>query len=145
MYHELGHVFAAAYGIGRPNLWFGEFMAGYFAEAYRADAPDESRLQVFSDLLSEWLARGSKPVYTSLDDLERLYASMPASNYGWYQAQFEKRGKDVYREQGFSFIQRVRAALPASEGRALTVTEVLARLEKISPGFEAWARSLGHR
>jgi hypothetical protein len=141
MYHELGHNYTAAYGVGTPNNWLGEFLASYLSEAYRTDAPQSPRSRVFADALREWLD-GPRPKYTTLEDLERLYMSVGIDNYGWYQAQFEKRVMEVYRTEGLSFVQRVKDAFPATPSERLPVAEVLARLDKISPGWVDWAASL---
>jgi hypothetical protein len=37
MYHELGHIYAAAYGITIPNRWVNELLANYLAIAYTAE------------------------------------------------------------------------------------------------------------
>ena len=41
MYHELGHIYAAAYGIAIPNRWMDEFLANYLATAYIKKGPDQ--------------------------------------------------------------------------------------------------------
>jgi hypothetical protein len=145
MYHELGHILVPAYGIGQPNLWFGEFVATYMSHAYQADAAPDPRVPVFADLLRDWLASASQPTYTSLDDLERHYLSMDLVNYAWYQAQFETRAIEIYKTEGLAFLSRLKAALPLPEERALSASDLLARLERIGPGFVAWGESLAGR
>ena len=70
LYHELGHIYTVAYGIGPPNMWFNEFLANYLMEAYLAE--DSPRSRVFGVARRDWFIT-LKPRYTSLDDLERLY------------------------------------------------------------------------
>ena len=145
MYHELGHIFSGAYGTGQPNLWLGEFLAGYFLEVYQAEVTPDARVAPFARLFRNWLDRSSKPTFTALEDLESRYVDMAPANYGWYQAQFEDRAQAVFRKEGLTFIRRLKTALPASEKGTLPVAEVLARLERISPGFVAWGASLASR
>jgi hypothetical protein len=68
-------------------------------------------------------------------------------NYGWYQGQFLEQVKRVYADKGLKFLEEVRRAFPASGGAKgrLGNTETLRRLEKIAPGFTAWAASLQTR
>jgi hypothetical protein len=141
MYHELGHIFASAYGIGTPNLWFDEFVAHYFSEAYNADAAPDPRVPPFDKLINEPDGSGP-PKHTALEDLERLYSDVGPANYGWYQQHFARRAKAVYKTEGFAFLTRLKTALPSSESDRLPVSEVLSRLERLSPGFVAWAESL---
>ena len=70
LYHELGHIYTVAYGIGPPNMWFNEFLANYLMEAYLAEAAPRSR--AFGVARRDWFIT-LEPRYTSLDDLERLY------------------------------------------------------------------------
>jgi hypothetical protein len=145
MYHELGHIFASAYGIGDQNLWFGEFVAAYFAEAYKADVKPDPREPVFERLLGYGSDDSSPPTYTALEDMERVYGNMEPANYGWYQGQFTSRARAVYNAKGFAFLHDLKTVLPKSAGERLPVAEVLSRLEQISPGFVAWANSLAEQ
>jgi hypothetical protein len=53
----------------------------------------------------------------------------------------------VYPQQGLKFLEQVHAAFPAgsSPNHQLGNAETLRRLEKLSPGFTAWAASLETR
>ena len=66
------------------------------------------------------------------------------SDYGWYQAQFEKRAADVYKAQGLAFLKRAKDVLPPTN-QPIAVDEALKRLEQVSPGFVEWAASLSAR
>ena len=144
MYHELGHILAQRYGIVQPNRWFGELMANYFGQAYLTEVHPDPRSLVFGGVFRGWFGR-QVPTYTSLEDLERVYAGMEPANYGWYQAHIEERALDVFKTHGLGFLPRVKAAFPEGTPPSLPVSEVLARLERAAPGFEAWARGLKER
>jgi len=141
LYHELSHIYADAYGITSWNNVVREFMAAFLEVAYHAQVSFDTRDRLFYET---WLtpgnwASGQQPKNTSLDDFERLLVGV--DNYGWYQAQFEKRAEILYKAQGLAFLEGVKAAFPHGTPR-LTVPETLARLEKISPGFIEWAERL---
>jgi hypothetical protein len=140
LYHELGHLFTRAYGIDPQHLWFNEFLANYLMEAYLAEAEPTPRGRIFGIARRNWFL-GLSPRYRSLDDLERLYASMGIENYGWYQSQFEQQVVSVYKAQGVDFLRRVKSAFPVGAPRA-SVSEVLGRLEAITPGFAQWSQNL---
>jgi hypothetical protein len=144
LFHELGHVLAGRYGLAQPNRWYGEFLAGYFAQAFLAEASRDPRVPAFSDALREWSAV-QKPTYTTLEDFERLYSGVGNENYGWYQGQFEIRAAEVLKAHGLGFLARVKTAFPEGTPQTLPVSEVLARLETVAPGFQAWARALAER
>jgi hypothetical protein len=48
----------------------------------------------------------------------------------------------VFRTEGIDFLRKVKDAFPSLANETLTSDEVLVRLEKIRPGFQAWATSL---
>ena len=141
--HELGHTYAVNLGLvpPRPNKWFGEFLASYFAYAYlREKRPKMATL--FYVMAADLALEGPRPKHTSLVDFERLYSGVGPKNYGWYQGKFFQRVAQVYDAKGLSFIASVLKAFPASEGESLPVEVVLERLEKISPGFIEWSQDL---
>jgi hypothetical protein len=144
--HELGHAFERAYGIVPGTHWLNEFLANYVLYAYL-----ESQRRDLLWLLPVMRAgtHWSRPLeHVSLDDFESLYMQIltdtsPSDNYGWYQGQFFDQVEKVYAQKGIGFLKEVRAAFPAgSERFALGNAETLRRLDKISPGFTAWAHSL---
>lgn len=142
MYHELGHIYAEAYGIAIPNRWVNEFLANYMSIAYTAEQPANPQLEKFRDIVSAGFLDGPRPKHTTLDDFERLYASVGFQNYGWYQTQFTRRAKEVYKTKKLDFLKEVKVAFPPDERRPIPVDVTLERLEKISPGFLDWARQL---
>jgi hypothetical protein len=141
--HELGHTYAVSLGLvpPRPNQWFSEFLASYFAYAYlREKRPKLATL--FHIMAADLALQGPRPKHTSLADFERLYSGIGPKNYGWYQGKFFQRVAQVYDAKGLSFIAEVLEAFPAAEGESLPVDIVLQRLEKISPGFIEWSKDL---
>jgi hypothetical protein len=88
--------------------------------------------------------------HVSLDDFESQHMeilSKDGDNYGWYQGQFLEYVIRVYPQQGLKFLEQVHAAFPAgsSPNHQLGNAETLRRIEKLSPGFTAWAASLETR
>jgi hypothetical protein len=142
MYHELGHVYAAAYGISPPNRWVDELLANYLATAYTSEQPAAPQFENFLGMLSAGSIKGPRPKHTTLDDFERLYSGVGFDNYGWYQWQIIRRGEEVYKTKKLDFLKEVKAAFPPSEKRPIAVDVSLERLEKIAPGFVDWAREL---
>jgi hypothetical protein len=141
--HELGHTYAVSLGLvpPRPNKWFSEFLASYFAYAFLREK-HAKLATLFYVMAADLALEGPRPKYTSLADFERLYSGVGPKNYGWYQGKFFQRVAQVYDAKGLSFIAEVLKAFPASEGDSLPVEVVLQRLEKISPGFIEWAKDL---
>lgn len=142
--HELGHAIEHAYGIVPGTLWLNEFLANYVLYTYL-----ESRRRDLLWLLAVTRAetRPDHPQpHVSLDDFDSLYMQILAKtpdNYGWYQGQFIDRVEKVYAQKGIGFLKEVREAFPPGPERfALGNAETLRRLEKISPGFIAWARAM---
>jgi hypothetical protein len=138
MYRELGHIYADAVGLPLRANWLSEFFADFLWMAYFTDGSVDPRAVAYTDTWRAWRL-SLNPTNTSLEDFDRLYFSV--SNYGWYQAQFEKRAEDVYKAQGLAFLQRARDVLPPTN-QPIAVDEALKRLEQVSPGFVEWAASL---
>jgi prolyl oligopeptidase len=141
VYHELAHIYADAYGITSWNTVVREFMATFLEVAYHGQLSFDERDRLFYETWmtpATW-AGGQPPKNTSLDDFERLLIGV--DNLGWYMAQLWKQAEAVYKAHGLAFVEGVKVAFPHGTPR-LTLAETLARLEKISPGFIAWAEGL---
>jgi len=133
-FHEVGHELTPNFGIDPKVRWLHEFLASYWAYAYIAERKPEWK-DVFA-----LLGRPSKvrPKNTSLEDFERLYSGV--DDYGWYQGMFEVQIRAMYPEYGLKFLRAIRDALPRSRNSpALSPSQVLERVAKITPGFEKWA------
>jgi hypothetical protein len=142
MYHELGHIYTAVYGISPPNQWVNELLANYLSTAYTAEQPAAPQFEKFLGMLSAASIKGPRPRHTTLEDFERLYSGVGFDNYAWYQQQITRRAKDVYKTKKLDFLKEVKAAFPSNETRPLGVEVSLERLERIAPGFLDWAREL---
>jgi hypothetical protein len=140
--HELGHRLVIQYGIAPPmqkgSWWVDEMLASYFAYAYEKSGRPETAtiVEAMTNLSSEDLK------YTSLDDFPKtipLLMAGDSSNMTWYQRQFEARLAAVYAKEGLDFLPRVKETFPAGAKNDPSPAEVLAKLELICPGFQAWA------
>jgi hypothetical protein len=141
--HELGHAVVDSYGIEAGTRWLNELLASYVLYAYlQSERPD---LLWLIDVLQSGNRVNLPQHHVSLGDFESQYMEILAKdgeNYGWYQGQFLEQVKGVYATQGLEFLRQVRVACPAAAGERPGNAETLRRLEKISPGFTAWAASL---
>ncbi len=138
--HELGHVYAAAFGINAANKWLDEFLATYFAYAYlRQRKPKLARLW---DGMSKAYVDGIQPKHSALKDFERLYFGVGLDNYGWYQAKFLIKAAQIYESKKLRLLREIRKAFPQSEVEPISLEIGLKRVEKISPGFIAWSKDL---
>jgi len=135
--HEVGHAQVSAYGIDAKQPWFNEFLASYFGYAYmRSREPD---MAVVWDAVTQAGREGYDPTYSSLDDLNRLYAGVGVGDYVWYQNIFQARIRAVYDLQGLDFLRRVQDRLSDPEWNPESAGELLMVLEEIAPGFVEWA------
>lgn len=132
-FHELGHALVRQFGIGPRCHWLNEFLASYFSYAF-VSGQSPAKKRVF-----DLLGRPSKvrPKNTTLEDLERIYNRV--DDYGWYQGMFEERIHEIYPRLGLEFVKDARREFPqVAKPEPLPPAEVLGRLERIAPGFEAW-------
>ncbi len=138
--HELGHTYTAAYGIRASRKWLNELLATYAAYAFlRQHQPRQA--QLWDGILQGYLD-AVRPQYTSLEDFDRLYFGVGARNYVWYQAQFQQMARRAYEAKGLGFLREVRAAFPQTDTAPVSMETALERLERIQPGFQAWAAGL---
>ena len=140
-YHELGHIYADALGIESHRRWFAEMLATYIGYAFMKSERPEQAL-VWEGVIAS-LPASPRPDHSSLADFERLYVNVGIPNYQWYQGIFHVRVEEVYEAQGIDFVHRVREALPAGASGELSTPDLLERLERIQPGFHAWAERFG--
>lgn len=140
-FHELGHVLTLNFGIDPQVHFLSEFLASYWSYAYiSARQPEWKR--VF-DLFGR--PSSIRPRHTSLEDFERLY--MGVDDPGWYHGMFEARIREMYPKLGLGFPRDLRKEFPlvgdplayTPPKHPLQVREAIERLDKIAPGFEAWA------
>ncbi|HWF86752.1 MAG TPA: hypothetical protein VG222_17960 [Vicinamibacterales bacterium] len=145
--HELGHTVERAYGIVPGTHWLNELLASYVLYAY-IKSQRHDLLWLLAITRAETQPNRAQP-HVTLDDFEALYMQILArlpSNYNWYQGQFFDEVDKVYARKGVGFLKEVRAAFPPGGERfALGSSETLRQLEKISPGFIAWAHDVDRR
>jgi hypothetical protein len=138
-YHELGHLYTPAYGIRPPGHWLNEFVATYFAYSFlRRARPHLAEL--WDGIVQP--APDARPAHTSRADFDRLYFGVGPENYFWYQGTFAAKVSGVFDQHGLGFLRALREAFPADRSEQLTDDEVMGRLERLHPGFGAWAARL---
>jgi len=133
-FHELGHVYARAYGISFPNKWTFEFAASYMAYYYlQKNAPRYGALWID---VCHALLNTIEPEHTSLADFEKLYTRVGIANYAWYQVVFLLQVDTVYRAREKNFLTQMRG----SEWPAESKTYYLEHMNMLGDGFDAWAQ-----
>lgn len=138
--HELGHVFVRRFGIQPPNLWLDELLSTYFAHAFLA-ARHPAQATMFGGVLQAYID-AVQPAHRSLEDFERLYFRVGSLNYVWYQAQFHRRVVELHAAQGLAALEPMRAAFGLPRPVRPAPVALLAELEPLAPGFQAWAAVL---
>ena len=143
--HEVGHAVIKACGVVAGTRWMNELLASYVLYAYLQRERGDL-LWLVDDVLAGTDA-GPPQQHVSLDDFESMYMQLLASegaNYDWYQREFLRQVKRVYKHQGIGFLRKVRTAFAGAqyEFAALGNAETLRRLDAIDPGFSAWAAAL---
>ncbi|MBN9351600.1 MAG: hypothetical protein J0H55_13045 [Chitinophagaceae bacterium] len=121
--HELGHAFLQTFNkLYTGKLWTDEFLASYFAICFFEQHKEYPGLPQVGET-------GYTPKYRTLADLERLYSNVGDQNYGWYQAQFQNLGYELYPKFKTRLINEfIKNASP--EGKKL---DPLALLQQIAP------------
>ncbi|HSL72124.1 MAG TPA: hypothetical protein VK864_17885, partial [Longimicrobiales bacterium] len=149
-FHEFGHLLMRQYFYGNTLAtdklsveWFEEFMATYLGQGYLWHSQG-----LKADPIRVTWSGDSAPQYTTLAEFEDHYPQdflTPESwpnYYGWYQAKFTERAREVFAKQGLDFVKRVRNELPWNRYAEWQTDELLVLLEQIESGFVAWAKSL---
>lgn len=132
-FHELGHIYANAYGADFPNKWTFEFAATYFAYFYLDQHyPKERDLWVD---VSKILVNELSPRFTSLTDFEEMYVRVGIENYAWYQVVFLMRVKELYENKRKRFLED----LKNHEWSSTSSSEYIHEMEEIGSGFNSWA------
>ena len=133
-FHELGHIYASAYGMSFPNRWTYEFAATYFAYCYLdRHHPKERDMWVET---SRTLAKELDARHTSLEDFERLYVKVGVENYAWYQVAFLLQVDQVHQERGVTFLNE----LKNHPWHSSSASHYLSDMEQMGPGFTDWAQ-----
>jgi hypothetical protein len=131
LFHEAGHIFASHLGIWSGNHFVNELIANVFMAGFIGAGHPE-----YAFMTAGVPSRVSTPRYTTLADLDYLYVAVGARNYGWFQVKLQQLAKLLVEGREFPDVVRsLKAAFPAAEKTPLPVNQVVARLEKIHPGF----------
>ena len=144
--HEVGHYIVRELQIDPPMNWFNEFLASYVGYAYlKSKAPTQA---LSSEIF--WTAGldHSPHPFTKLDDFESRYDQLQQEypgNYGWYQLALDQRVIEIFAQSGVAYLREVRKEFPAGASK-LSSAQLLDKLERMSPGWKAWAAQLeaGH-
>ena len=129
----MGHLIAAKEGILPANGWVDELVANIFAQEYIL-AHQPGMKAYMPDPVPETLS----PKYTSLADLDYLHASLPQSNYAWFQLHLNRLAMLVAQTRDLrQVVEQLKIAFPADKGGRLPLQETLRRMEIISPGLKA--------
>jgi hypothetical protein len=134
--HELGHTLEYGYGIHAPTHWLDELLAHYIAYAY-----EKAKRPATASIVEAFITLAAPPrKYTSLEDFESHYTNMDSANFTWYHRQFQARVIEIYAQQGVDFLTKMKGEFGAATSGEMSTTELLSKLERISPGFRAWAK-----
>ena len=138
-FHEVGHIIAYRLNIRSGNSFVNELIAQMFSVAYMtAQRPD---LKWVLDSLRSGRSLGTPsgytPRYTSLQDLDYLYAGVGEVNYVWFQQGVLGQLADfLVADQSFpSVLEKLQKAFPAAEAKQETFEDVARHLEGVRPGF----------
>lgn len=111
--HEMGHSYHAQAGLNMQRNWMKELFVNIMLHTYVAEKQPEllPALETFPEMVIG--AGTAEYKYTSLQDFEKLYASlgMGAKNYGWYQCKLHSAAKDIYRAGGKDVLKKLWTAL----------------------------------
>jgi len=131
-FHEMGHLIAAEEGILPANGWVDELVANIFAQEYIL-AHQPGMKAYMPHPVPETLS----PKYTSLADLDYLHASLPQSNYAWFQFQLNRLALLVAQARDLrQVVEQLKIAFPADKSGRLPLQETLRRMEVIWPGLK---------
>jgi hypothetical protein len=111
--HEMGHSYTAQAGLNTQRNWMGELFVNIMLHTYVAEKQPEllPALETFPNMVVG--AGTAEYQFTSLEDFERLYATlgMGPKNYGWYQCKFHSAAKDIYNASGKQVLKKLWASL----------------------------------
>ena len=121
--HELGHIFLQTFNhTFTGKLWKDEFLASYLAFCFLKEHKNYPALPQAGEF-------NYQPKYKTLVDFERLYNKVGDRNYGWYQAQFQNLGYELYPKFKTDLIKKFIANYSAN-GKKL---DPLVLLQQLAP------------
>jgi len=111
--HEMGHSYTGQAGLKMHRNWMGELFVNIMLHTYVAEQQPEllPALETFPNMVVG--AGTAEYKFTSLEDFEKLYATMGMGpkNYGWYQSKLHSAAKDIYNAGGKRVLQKLWTAL----------------------------------
>jgi hypothetical protein len=111
--HEMGHSYTSQAGLKMHRHWMSELFVNIMLHTYVAEKQPQflPALQTFPDMVVG--AGTAEYSFTSLEDFERLYATlgMGPKNYGWYQCKFHSAAKEIYNAGGKEIMKKLWDAL----------------------------------
>ena len=143
IFHEVGHLYVnSALGFRDVARWFNEFMATYMAYTF-LQSREPATISMWNAVALD-IVHGFKPASPSLDEFNRMgLLKGGAETYGWFQSHFNL-GVTLVLEQkkDADWFGELRAAGLDKDSRSLTTSELLDRLDRITPGLKQWAEKL---
>ena len=129
--HEMGHSYTSQSKLKMHRNWMVELFANIMLHTYVAEERPLllPALEAFPNMVV--LKGASDYKFTSLEDFERLYATlgMGPKNYGWYQCKLHSAAKDIYNAGGKMVLKNLWKALEKHQ-EVLTDEEFAAMLKK---------------
>lgn len=129
--HEMGHSYTAQAGLKMHRNWMSELFVNIMLHTYVAEKQPEllPALETFPNMVVG--AGTAEYKFTSLDDFEKLYATlgMGAKNYGWYQCKLHSAAKDIYNAGGKQVLKELWTALKKHQEK-MTDEEFINMLKK---------------
>jgi len=135
--HELGHQYIEELEIFRTVHWFDEMLANFIADAFLTDvAPSDALL--WQEVMTAY--------ETNLRPVNRTFSGIHKGNqenYVWWQGNVTTIAHEVYKKQGFDFLQNLRMLSNVKIYHEDDLSFIIA-LDEIAPGFHGWAKKYGH-
>lgn len=128
--HEMGHSYTAQAGLKMQRHWMSELFVNIMLHTYVAEKQPEllPALETFPNMV---VGGAADYQYTSLEDFERLYATlgMGPKNYGWYQCKLHSAAKDIYNAGGKAVMVQLWVVLKKHQ-EAISDEEFITLLKK---------------
>ena len=135
--HELGHQYIGELEIAQAVHWFHEMLANFIADAFLTDVSPSDEL----------LWRAVMEAYeANLKPTNRTFSGIHKGNqenYVWWQGNITTIAHEVYKKQGFDFLQNLRKLGNVKIYHEDELSFIIA-LDEIAPGFQEWAKKYGH-
>lgn len=138
--HELGHAYAHAIGIESISSFYAEFTGNYLAYAYLRSTPERRDRKTLAVLRAN--VDTIRPIHASLERFEQFRSSEDPPTEAWYNSAFTLKAAEVFDRRGVAFLRSVEDSFAGEQYGKITVNEIIARLDRLDPGFIAWRAKL---